>query len=113
VAGDDAPAISYKALSRGVDVVSADGTRIGAVRDVLDNVREHIFDGIVVDAADGRRLFVDAPEVARITEVQVTLSVDAAQAVDLPDYQKGAPVYQANVRTGRLGRFFGGDWRRR
>lgn len=110
---DDAPAISYKALSRGVDVVSADGIRIGAVREVLDNVRENIFDGIVVDAADGRRLFVDAPEVARITELEVTLSIDAAKAVDLPDYEKAPPVYQANLRSGRLGRFFGGGWRRR
>jgi sporulation protein YlmC with PRC-barrel domain len=113
VADDDAPAISYKALARGVDVVTADGTRIGAVRDVLDNVRENIFDGIVVDAADGRRLFVDAPEVSRITELEVTLTIDAAQAVDLPEYEKGAPVFHANPRSGRLGRFFGGGWRRR
>lgn len=31
-----------------------------------------------------KRVFVDAPEVARIVERRVTLTVDAAQAAELP-----------------------------
>ena len=109
---DDGPAISYKLLPRGAAVESRDGERLGTVEGVLENKREHIFDGIVMRTEAGP-IFVDAPEVARITEALVTLTIDAADAAELPAYEKGAPEYKANVRAGRLGRFFGGSWKRR
>ncbi len=77
---DDGPAISYLALRRGTRVRGSDGVEVGRVRRVQDNAREHIFDGIVVDTPRGRR-FVDAPEVARIAERAVTLTVPAAEAL--------------------------------
>ena len=49
MADDDDHQISYQALPRGVPVHAADGARIGTVHRVLDNAREHIFDGIVID----------------------------------------------------------------
>jgi hypothetical protein len=110
--GDDGHAISYKLLERGVPVVTADDVEVGTVDRVLENEREHIFDGIVVRSERGE-LFVDAPEVARIAERQVTLSIDAAAAADLPAYEPGAPEFQANPSAGRLGRFLGGGWKRR
>jgi hypothetical protein len=70
---------------------------------VLDNAREHIFDGIVIRTREGRR-FVDAPEVARITERRVTLTITAREAADLPEH-RGA--LQANLRRTRS------RWRRR
>jgi hypothetical protein len=79
---------------------------------VLENEKEHIFDGIVMRAGGDER-FVDAPEVGRITESMVTLTIDAADAAELPRYEAGAPEYRANVRAGRLGRLFGGGWKRR
>ena len=109
---DDGFAISYKALPRGTPVVTTDGEELGTVDRVLDNVRENIFDGIVVRSPRGN-LFVDAPEVARIAERRVTLSIDSEQAVALPEYKRGAGVYRANPRAGRLGRFLGGGWKRR
>ena len=57
--------------------------QLGTVAEVLDNAREHIFDGIVV-RTDAGSVFVDAPEVARITERRVTLTIDAAEAAQLP-----------------------------
>jgi len=81
---DDGHAISYKVLRRGTPVRSADGVELGTVRRVLDNAREHIFDGIVIDTRSGQR-FVDAPEVARIAERWVTLTIDAAEATQLPE----------------------------
>src|SRR3954447_17040862 len=81
---DDGHAISYKVLPRGTPVRSSDGIQVGTVRRVQDNVRENIFDGIVMDTPDGQR-FVDAPEVARIAERGVTLTIDAAEAARLPD----------------------------
>jgi hypothetical protein len=109
---DDGIAISYKLLERGTPVVTSDGVELGPVRAVLDNVREQIFDGIVV-RSDRGELFVDAPEVARIAERRVTLSIDAAEAAGLPLYEPGPPEYSANPRAGRLGRFLGGGWKRR
>jgi sporulation protein YlmC with PRC-barrel domain len=109
---DDDVAISYKALQRGVEVVTSDGTALGTVDQVLDNLRENIFDGIVVTTQQGKR-FVDAPEVARITERQVILTIDTEEGLALPDYKPGAPEFQANPRAGRLGRIFGGSWKRR
>ena len=104
--------ISYQALQRGTPVVSSDTFELGAVESVIDNAKEHIFDGIVMRTGDGL-LWVDAPEVARITEGRVTLTLDAATAKEqLTDYAPGAPEYRANVRGGRLSRFFGGGWKR-
>jgi hypothetical protein len=105
-------AISYKVLARGTPVHSSDGTELGTVDRVLDNTREQIFDGIVVHTAGGD-VFVDAPEVARITERRVTLSIEASDAAGLPAYEPGAPEYQANPKAGRLGRLFGGSWKKR
>ncbi len=110
---DEGPPISYKALARGVPVVTVDGAQIGTVHQVLDNLRENIFDGLVVETAAAGRRFIDAPEVARITEGRVTLSIGASEAEHLPDYQRAAPEYQANPRAGRIGRFLGGGWRRK
>lgn len=73
---------------------------------MLDNAREHIFDGIVIKTDNGRR-FVDAPEVARITRRQVTLNIDAAAAAELPDHHGLAGSMETRLRrTGRR-------WRRR
>jgi hypothetical protein len=88
--------------------VTSDGTPGGTVAAVLENEREQIFDGLDLDTPHGPR-FVDAPEVARITNVQVELSIDAAGLAALPERDpKGAPEFQAAT-----GRRFGRLWRRR
>jgi hypothetical protein len=109
-------AIGYKVLRRGTPVVSADGVQVGTVRRVLDNAREHIFDGIVIDTRDGRR-FVDAPEVARIFERGVLLAITAAEAGELPvqgsataDRMRNAPSVR---RAKRLGRSLRDRWDQR
>ena len=103
---DDDHQIGYQALPRGVPVLASDGTPVGTVHRVLDNAREHIFDGIVIDTEDGRR-FVDAPEVARITRSRVTLTIDAVQAAGLPEYR--GKLGSLQTRAERAGR----RWRRR
>jgi hypothetical protein len=106
VSEDDGQQIGYKALPRGVPVFTADGAQLGTVYRVQDNAREHIFDGIVVKTADGR-VFVDAPEVARITEKRVTLTISAGEARDLPAHRgmRGSLETRAK-RTGQR-------WKRR
>ena len=109
---DDGHAISYKVLERGTPVVDCDGGEVGVVRDVLENEAEHIFDGLVLDTPAGPR-FVDAPEVRRIAERRVTLTLDAAGAAALPERDSaGGARFRANVRGGRIGRFLGGGWKR-
>ena len=91
VVDDDGHAIGYKVLSRGTPVRTSDGVQIGTVRRVQDNAREHIFDGIVIATPRGQR-FVDAPEVARITENRVTLTIDAEEAATLPAPRRGRGI---------------------
>jgi hypothetical protein len=109
---DHGDPIAYAALQRGTEIASSDDHVLGTVERVIDNPKEHIFDGIVMRAGE-RLVWVDAPEVARIAQRRVTLTVDAAEAAELPDYSPGAPEYRANPRAGKLGRFFGGHWKRR
>jgi hypothetical protein len=100
--------IGYKVLRRGTAVVTTDGTEIGTVVKVLDNAREHIFDGIVVKTKE-RKVFVDAPEVDRIYERRVQLNIDAAAAAELPPYKGllGAMEHDAKRRVNRVKRNFG------
>jgi hypothetical protein len=98
---DDEHQIGYQALPRGVAVHSSDGAKVGTVHQVLDNAREHIFDGIVIDTPAGRR-FVDAPEVVRITTKRVMLSIDAEEAAHLPEH-RGA-LGHLQTRAQRAGR---------
>jgi hypothetical protein len=106
VVEDEGHQIGYQALGRGVPVVSSDGIEIGTVQRVLDNAREHIFDGIVIRTSDGRR-FVDAPEVARIAERRVTLNITATEATELQEYRGALGAIESNLRR------TGTRWRRR
>ena len=110
---DDGHAIHYAAVERGTRVFSSDEIEVGSVEQVLDNYREHIFDGLVIVDRDGERRFVDAPEVARTAERAVTLAISAADVAGLPAPKTGPPSFAPNVRAGRLARLLGGGWRRR
>ncbi|MEA2406987.1 MAG: hypothetical protein QOE69_1106 [Thermoleophilaceae bacterium] len=89
---DDGTAVHYTALQRGTPVFSSDGEEVGKVAEVLDNYREHIFDGLVVETGSGERKFVDAPEVERTAELAVTLNITAADVAQLgpPEGRPGA-----------------------
>ena len=81
---------------------------MGKVVEVLDNFREHIFDGLVVETPDGVRRFVDAPEVARTAERAVTLTIPAAEAAALPP----PPAFRPRPGGERQARLFRGFRRR-
>jgi len=109
---DDGSAIHYTAVPRGVPVYADDGTQVGTVNQVVDNYREHILDGIVIETESAGLRFVDAPEVARTAERGVTLTIGPERVAELPPPESGAGTFSANVRTGRLGRLFGRGWKR-
>jgi hypothetical protein len=106
-------AVHYSAVERGVPVYSSDGVVVGKVDAVLDNYKEHIFDGIVLETPDGELRFADAPEVARTAEHGVTLSITAEEARKLPAPDKGAPTFVANMRAGRVSRMLGRGWKKK
>jgi hypothetical protein len=109
---DDGDAIHYAAVERGTPVYGSDGVVVGKVDQVVDNYREHILDGIVIETPDRELRFVDGPEVARTAERGVTLAISAADAESLPPPERAAGSFRPNARAGRLGRLFGRHWKR-
>lgn len=108
---DDGNAIHYTAVPIGTPVYGSDGTDVGKVDQVVDNYREHILDGIVIETASGELKFADAPEVARTAERGVTLAITGAEVEALPPPDKGVGTFRANVGAGRLSRMFGRGWK--
>ncbi|MFN8162050.1 MAG: hypothetical protein U0R52_13500 [Solirubrobacterales bacterium] len=110
---DDGDAIHYTAVERGTPVYSSDGVEVGRVEEILDNYREHIFDGIVFRDPRGAARFADAPEVARTATRGVRLNIDAERAASLPPPEPGQGTYRPLKGTaGRISRLFGGGWKR-
>jgi hypothetical protein len=97
VARDDGYAVHFTELQPGTPVFSSDDQEVGKVVQVLDNYRENIMDGLVMETPAGEHKFVDAPEVERTAERAVTLNITAAQAEQLGPPPKG---------TGTFGRLF-------
>ena len=109
---DEGHAIHYSAVERGTPVYSSDGVEVGKVDAVLDNYREHILDGVVIEAPDGELKFVDGPEVSRTAERAVTLNLDASAASNLPAPEKAPPRFTPRRARSRVSRLFGGGWKR-
>lgn len=115
---DDATPIAYSALQPGTPVQSSDGEQFGTVEAVLVVEEVDVFDGIVVETAEGSR-FVDADHAGELTSayVRTTLSADEARSLPQPD---DSPVFTAdadddtgNSISDRFGRLFGrGKWNR-
>jgi hypothetical protein len=109
---DDGPAIHYAAVERGTPVYSSDEVQVGSVEAILDNYREHIFDGVVFKDGDGELRFADAPEVRRTAERGVTLVLTAEEAAQLPPPDEGIVNYRPNLQKGRISKIFGRGWKR-
>ena len=85
MADDDAGnRIAYTALEDGTPVFTSDGQRIGAVKRVLADLEDDIFDGLIIDTDDGER-FVDAPNIGDLYERRAELKLAAADTVHLPE----------------------------
>jgi len=81
---DDGHAVHHSELKRGTPVYDADERVVGKVVESLDNYRENIWDGLVIETESGDKRFVDAHEVARTAERAVTLTITAAEVAELP-----------------------------
>lgn len=104
---DDGHAIHYLAVEPGVPVYDSEEQLVGKLVEVLDNAREHIMDGVVVQTTEGTLHFVDAPEVGRTAERGVTLTISAAAVAALPAPERKGPPLPDPVK-----KLFGGFRRR-
>ena len=109
---DEGQPVHYSAVRSGTPVVGSDGIEVGRVEAILDNYREHIFDGVIFADAQGQLRFADAPEVARTAEKAVTLNLTAEEALRLGPPEEGHAKFVPNLRAGRLSRLFGRGWKR-
>ena len=111
---DDGHAVHYTAVERGTPVFSSDEVELGTVEEVVDNYKEHIFDGIVMRREDGEYVFVDAPEVKRTAERAVTLTITAAEAEELPPPESGGfAEFQPRRGAGKVARKLGFGWKKK
>ena len=88
--------VSHLTLQEGVDVISADGDRVGEVKHVLSDEETDIFDGLVIDTklGPGGHRFVDASEVAELRERAALLAVSTADVERLPKPEPGPAVME-------------------
>jgi len=111
---DDGHAVHYTAVERGTPVFSSDEVEVGTVDQVVDNYKEHIFDGIVMRTTSGDYRFVDAPEVKRTAEKAVTLTITAAQVDELPPPEQGGfAEFEPRRRAGKIASKLGMGWRKK
>lgn len=100
--------IAYTALQVGTPVQTSDGHAFATVQAVLVDEKVSVFDGILIEAADGTR-FVDADQISSIyvSHVRTTLSSDQAASLPLPEESTLVEIKPARSLTERLGRRFG------
>ena len=96
--GDHGQPRSYLDADEGVDVVSSDGQVLGKLEHVLADEQSDIFDGIVVDtsAGPGGHRFVDAPQVARIFEQGVELTIGVRDVENLHEPSENPAAMSAD-----------------
>ena len=100
--------IAYTALQPGTPVQTSDGHPFATVQAVLVDDRVAVFDGIVVQTAEGTR-FVDAPQIDSIHTTYVRTTLSAEQAVNLPppDGSTLVEIKPSKSMADRLRRMFG------
>jgi len=101
--------IAYTALQPGTPVQTSDGQSFATVESVLVDELVSVFDGIVVQTAEGPR-FVDADEIDTIHTTYVRTKLSPQQAAELPP-PDGSSLIEIKPRRGRLGRLFRGGKR--
>ena len=100
--------IAFPALQPGTPVQTSDGSNFATVQAVLVDEKVSVFDGIVVQTAEGTR-FVDADHIGSIytTYVCTTLSAEQAASLPAPDSSTLVDIKPPRSMAARLGRMFG------
>ena len=108
---DESDPIAYTALQPGTPVQTSDGQQFGNLEAALQVEDLDVFDGLVVQTAQGTR-FVDADQVGTIYASHVLTTLTAQEAADLPEPGQTS-VYRVDSSSSggsfgqRIGRMFG------
>lgn len=106
-------AVHYTAVPEGATVYDSEREPVGKVEQIVDNYNEHILDGVVITDNGGVVRFIDGPEVTRTFERGIFLSISAAEVAEHGPPEEGPGVFSPARAASRLGRMFGGPWKRR
>jgi hypothetical protein len=100
--------IAYTALQPGTPVQTTDGYQFAMVHAVLVDEKVSVFDGIVVQTAEGTR-FVDADQISTIYTTYVRTTLSAEQAANLlpPEGSTLVEIKPPRSMADRVGRMFG------
>ncbi len=92
-------------MAKGTPVYGSDEVEVGKVVEVLDNYREHIFDGLVVETPRRRAPLRGRPRGGPHRRARRDAQHPAAEAAALPPPEPAAaPVESAKKLFGRLRR---------
>jgi uncharacterized protein YrrD len=76
--------VAWKVVEQGWDVVASDGTRVGAVEEVLGDPEADIFDGLsVTEGLLKPTRYVPSEQVGLIVEGEVHLALDSSAFAQL------------------------------
>jgi hypothetical protein len=90
--------VSWRGLVYGTAVFAADGTRVGAVREVLGSDAEDVFHGLRVrlDGAN-RDVLIGTAEIEELGSAGVATELTSPEVKALPAYDEAATYHLASV----------------
>jgi len=84
---EDEAQVAWQVMPRHAPVVAWDGSQIGITEELLGDVDDDIFHGLVVRRDDGEAVEISATRVKRMTAKHVVTDLEAHEAEHLPPYQ--------------------------
>jgi hypothetical protein len=94
----DSDPIGWRGVIYGTAVTSADGAKVGTVREVLGSDSEDIFHGIRVALASAKRdVSVTANDVTALTTDEIRTRLTRSEIEALPTYDEVASYHLASV----------------
>jgi hypothetical protein len=90
--------VGWRGIVYGTPVTTADGVRVGAVREVLGSDAEDIFHGLRVGLDSGHRdVLVSADDVSTMTSDAVETNLSRSTVEELPTYDEVGTYHLASV----------------
>jgi len=84
--------VSWLQIEKGWNVVTVDGTELGAVYEVTGDENADIFDGLAIKAKrSAPTLYVPAEQVGEIVPGEVRLTINSAEAESLEPFTEPPP----------------------
>jgi len=89
--------VSWRGLLYDTPVVTADGKKVGAVREVLGSDSEDIFHGIRLTNTRHHDVILAASDISSMSDTAVVTSLSVDDVAALPPYDETATYHLASV----------------